>query len=258
MSEDRLLRELGHLAREEERAERARLDERWDRLAAGTLTAEEEAELLALAETSPEAREAYEAFRPLGPEFQARVMAKIAAELPKERRARLLPFRPAARIGGWVTAAAAAAAVLVVLLRPSAPLPEYHIASVTGGTSAMRGEQPEEPQRSFAPGDPIEVVLKPETASRPGRLKAQLVLLQGRDLRRLDTDRELDSDGAMRLTATIDPDLPPGVWTLWAVAGRPGALPDADELRSLATRGEARRPDWVALSKDIRIQPRAP
>src|SRR5215210_8874971 len=101
MSEDRLLRELGHLAKEEEGAEKARLDERWDRLAAGTLTTEEEAELLALAETSPEAREAYEAFRPLGPEFQARVVEKIAAGLPQERRGRLLPFRPAARIGGW-------------------------------------------------------------------------------------------------------------------------------------------------------------
>lgn len=31
MSEDRLLRELGHLAREEEGAEKALLDERWDR-----------------------------------------------------------------------------------------------------------------------------------------------------------------------------------------------------------------------------------
>src|SRR5687768_15946406 len=109
MNEERLLRELGHLAKEEERTERARLDERWDRLAAGTLSAEEEAELLALAETSPEAREAWEAFRPLGPEFQARVVEKIAAELPEERRGRFLQF-PAIRIGGWVTAAAAAAA----------------------------------------------------------------------------------------------------------------------------------------------------
>src|SRR5215218_7525825 len=142
MNEDRLLRELGHLAKEEEGAERARLDERWDRLAAGTLTAEEEAELLALAETSPGAREAYEAFRPLGPEFQARVVKKISAELPKGWRGRLLQF-PAVRIGGWVTAAAAAAAVVVVLLRPSAPLPDYQIA-VTGGSSEMRGEQPKD------------------------------------------------------------------------------------------------------------------
>src|SRR5215218_8487003 len=105
MSEDRLLRELGHLAKEEEGAEKARLDERWDRLAAGTLTADEEAELRALAETSPEAGDAWEAFRPLGPEFQARVVEKIA----KGQGGRLLGFRPTAWFAGWATAAAAAA-----------------------------------------------------------------------------------------------------------------------------------------------------
>lgn len=258
MNDDRLLREMGLLAREEERAEKARLDERWDRLAAGTLTAEEEAELRALAETSPEAREAWEAFRPLGPEFQARVAEKIAAELRKRGKGRILPFPPAARIGGWVTAAAAAAAVLFVVLRPSGPLPDYRIASVTGGTSAMRGEQPEEPVREFAPGDPIAVVLQPATASRPGFLRTRIFLLRNRDLRPLDTGKEVHRDGAVKLTATIDPDLPPGAWTLWAVAGRLGHLPDPDELLSLAARGEVRRRDWIALSKDIRIQPRAP
>ena len=108
MSEDRLLRDLGHLAKEEEGAEKSRLDERWDRLAAGTLTAEEEAELLALAETSPEAREAWEAFRPLGPEFQARVVEKIAAELSKKEPwwDWLLSFLPAVRFAGWATSAA--------------------------------------------------------------------------------------------------------------------------------------------------------
>ena len=79
--EDRIVRELGHLAKEEREAERARLDERWDRLAAGTLTPEEGAELRALAESSPEARETYEAFRPLGAKFQARMVNVIAREL---------------------------------------------------------------------------------------------------------------------------------------------------------------------------------
>ena len=66
MSEDPLLHELGRLAQEEKEAEDARRDERWDRLAAGTLGAEEDAALRTLAATSPAAREAYEAFRPLG------------------------------------------------------------------------------------------------------------------------------------------------------------------------------------------------
>lgn len=254
MNEDRLLRELGDLAREEERANRARLDERWDRLAAGTLTPEEEAELRALAETSPEAREAWEAFRPLGPEFQARMVEKIAAELPKERRARLLPFRPAVRIGGWVTAAAAAAAVLVMLLRPGVPLPEYTIASVAGGFSEIRGEQP----RDFAPGDRIEVRLRPAQESRPGRLEGRLFLLRDRELRSLETGIETYPGGAVSLKGALGPDLDRGTWTLWAVVGRPGDLPDPGVLQSLAARDEARREDWHAVSTDIRIRPRGP
>ncbi|HEX5720559.1 MAG TPA: hypothetical protein VF179_30670 [Thermoanaerobaculia bacterium] len=249
------MRELGNLAKEEEGAERARLDERWDRLAAGTLTAEEEAQLRALAETSPEAREAYEAFRPLGPEFQARVVEKIAAELPKEGQGRLLPFRPAAvRIGGWVTAAAAAAAVLVVLLRPSAPLPDYQIASVSGGSSEMRGEQPEE----FAPGDHIKVRLRPAKESRPSRLEGQIFLLRRGELRRLETQTESYPGGAVEMNASLDPDLQHRAWTLWAVVGRPGDLPDPAELQSLAVQGKVRRENWIAVSTDIRIRPRGP
>src|SRR5436305_6363036 len=121
---DRLLRELGDLARSETKAEEARFDERWDRLAAGTLTAEEDAELKALAASSPEAREAYEAFRPLGADFQARVVSAINAERP-----RVLPFRRMIhRAEIWVGLAAAMAAGVFFLVRgpaTQAPLPGY-------------------------------------------------------------------------------------------------------------------------------------
>ena len=90
---DRLLKELGDLARQQDEAERARFDERWDRLAAGTLTAEEEAELKALAEASPEDREAYEAFRPLGADFQARSGVARSAELASDCAAARLRSR---------------------------------------------------------------------------------------------------------------------------------------------------------------------
>jgi RNA polymerase sigma-70 factor (ECF subfamily) len=59
-------------------------------LAAGTLTAEEDAELRALAVSSPEAREAYEAFRPLGATFQARVVSAINAQRTTEEAADLV------------------------------------------------------------------------------------------------------------------------------------------------------------------------
>ena len=266
MNEDRLLRELGHLAKEEEGAERARLDERWDRLAAGTLTAEEEAELLALAETSQEAREAYEAFRPLGPEFQARVVEKIAAELPpkewwREWWRRLLSFRPTPRFAGWATAAAAAAAVVVALLWPPAPLPAplpgYQIASVTGGSTAMRAEQEE---TVFAPGDSCEVLLRPDTAVTEAKsLVAQCFLVRGGERRPMEVQEiHIEPTGVIKLESSIPHDLQEGTWTLLAVVGRRGELPAPAELQSLAAHGEIRQDNWVTMSKDVLIQPRGP
>lgn len=257
MNDDRLLRELGLLAREEERAEKARFDERWDRLAAGTLTAEEEAELRALAETSPEAREAWEAFRPLGPEFQARMVKKISAELPKKWPEWLLKF-PAVRIGGWVTAAAAAAAVIVRLLPPPAPipapLPDYQIASITGSPSAKRGEQEEIAQ--FAPGDRCTVILRPDTEVTEAKtLEAQCFLVRGGERRPMEVHSHFEPSGVGKLDGSIPHDLQPGLWTLWAVVGRPGELPDPAELQSPSAKDEG---NWVAMSRDIRIQPRGP
>ena len=79
MNEDDLLQELGKLAREQSGSGRL-LDERWDRLAAGTLSAEEERELRLLAETSEPARLAFEAFRPLGEGFHGGVVRAIVAQ----------------------------------------------------------------------------------------------------------------------------------------------------------------------------------
>src|SRR4051794_40042585 len=107
--DDRFLRELAQVANDEKQAEEARLDERWDRLSAGALSPEEEAALRALTEASEEGGGAYEAFRPLGREFRARVVRarrdQSAAAAPAEPPARVLPFRrQARRLGGWLTA----------------------------------------------------------------------------------------------------------------------------------------------------------
>lgn len=255
MSDEPWLRELAQVKRDEEAEERARLDERWDRLSAGELSADEEAGLRALAGTSEEAREAYEAFRPLGPDFQARVVSAIRAEQskPAEPPPRVLPFRPA-RLGGWLTAAAAAAASLVVLLRPPAPLPDYAPPDLSGGSPAFRGEETQ--AEAFSPGDPIHVVLRPETtASKVGELEARCVLVRGGEERILEVRSELDPGGSVKMDGSLDADIPAGVWTLWAVVGRKGKLPEPAGLRSLPA-VEVRREDWTAVPGTIRIQPR--
>jgi hypothetical protein len=265
MNEDRLLRDLGHLARERGAAEAARLDERWDRLSRGELSPEEEAELRALAEASPQAREAYEAFRPLGTEFQAGVVQALQQQAREAKLdeppapARLLPFRRlTSRIAGWgALAAAAAAAVLVFLLRSPVPLPEYASLSVTGGVSAYRGEVAE--TDTFAPGDAFMVVLQPLTApSREQRLEAGCFLTREGEVCRLEVRSNIEPSGSIQMQGVIGGGVRPGLWTLWAVAGRPGDLPDPADLASRATGGPVRHRDWVAVSRPIRIQPRGP
>lgn len=246
MSEDSLLRKLGDLAR---------FDERWDRLAAGTLGEEEAAELRALVETSEEAREAYEAFRPLGPDFHDAVVAKIraAAVTPS---AKLLPFpRRALQLVGW-GAIAAAAALAVVLLRPAA-LPQYSLAAISGGSRATRGE-PTEPG-TWAPGDRFQATLRPQTeVDRAGSLEARAFLLRGRELRPLRVRTQVDSRGSVRLDGSLDHDLPPGTWTLWVVVGRRGALPDPAVPKPSAGSAPVRERSWVAVPVNLRVRPRAP
>lgn len=244
-------RELAQVNRETQNEERDRLGERWDRLSSSELSPEEEAELRALAETSEENREAFEAFRPLGPEFHASVVQAIREQaLTPKSPAKLLPFpRRATRLAGLSTAAAAVAAAVLVLLRPPAALPDYSLPQVSGA-STMRGEGPEE---VFTPGGRLEVHLRPLRAtSRANRFEARTFLASGEKLLLLGTGRP-ESRGTVKMEGEI-PDIPPGTYTLWAVVGRPGKLPEPADL--LSTKAPVRRRDWVALPKDILIQPR--
>src|SRR5262245_10241854 len=104
--EDRLLKELAERARA--RAAREP-DPRWDALAAGTLPPEEVARLQEEARTSPEAAAAWELFRPLGVEFQARVVSRVRPRRSAWRRA-LPPL---------LAAAAALAVALGLWRRPA-------------------------------------------------------------------------------------------------------------------------------------------
>lgn len=250
-------RELAQVNREKQSEERERLGERWDRLSSGELSPEEEAELRALAETSEEAREAHEAFRPLGPEFHARVVQAIRTQglapdpTTAEPPAKLLPFpERAPRIAGWgAVAAAVAAAVLVLLLRPPATLPDYNPPEVSGGVSTMRGERPEE---VFTPGGRLEVHLRPLTAaSRANRFEARSFLAYGQSLLPLARSKP-DPGGAVKMEGAIPSDIRPGIYTLWAVVGRPGKLPEPSDL--LSAKAPVRQRDWVAVPQEIQIK----
>jgi hypothetical protein len=253
MSEDELLHTLGNLAR---------FDERWDRLAAGTVTPEEDAELRALAATDPDAREAYEAFRPLEPAFLARVQAAIqtpaVATAPHAApTAKVLPFRGrAGKVGGWIAAAAAIAALLTFFVRPPA-LPDYALAELSGGTRTTRGAAPE--AAAYAPGDRFQVALRPQTGVKAGAaLEARAFLGANGALRPVAIQSQFDSAGSVKVEGILDSDLAPADWTLWLIVGRPGAAPSAGDLPTRLADGRARGRGWVAVPVPLRITPRAP
>jgi hypothetical protein len=261
MNEDRLLGELGDLARRQEEAEKARFDERWDRLAAGTLTAEEEAELKALAGSSPEAREAYEAFRPLGADFQALMVAKASAELssaplaePPQPPARLLPFRrAAARIEVWLgTAAAVAAGLFFFFLRTPAslpPLPGYELASLVV-PSEYRGPG----FGTAAPGSPVKLTVRPRTAVT-GAVEAHGFLSCGKaDLRPWPLQPALDvsEKGVVTLRGTLEKDLHPGSCKIWIVVARQGRAPG--DLQAELRAGRTGNADWQAVFTKLEVR----
>jgi hypothetical protein len=248
MSDDHWLRELAQVKRDEEAEEQARLDERWDRLSAGELSPEEEAELRALAESSEEASEVYEAFRPLGPDFHARVVEKIRDK--QERR--VLPFPPA-RLRVWLSAAAAVAAlwllVIVPLERPS--LPFYAVADVTGGVQTQRGAPTGPPV--FEPGSRLTVVVKPMNAVE-GKLEARGILMQDGQVLPWTPSLEIVS-GAVRLRGTLEA---PGPQRVWIVVGLPGRIPPAGELLERLRADRLRNDGWQAVPIDLRVEVRPP
>ena len=273
MSEDPLLRELGRLAKEENEAEEARRDERWDRLAAGTLGAEEEGALRALAATSPAVREAYEAFRPLGADFQARVVAALASELRRpapevehrEARSRLLPFRPAAwPFAAWLAAAAVAASGLLLVVRgpaTMAPLPLYS-AQLSGGIQTLRGaSSPAAGPQLFAPGSRLSFVVRPEHAVA-GELEARGFLARGAEIVAWQPAPRLDisAGGGGLLQGTIGEEirLRTGPSRVWIVVGQRGKIPPDSELVTALRAGRTRYHHWQAVSADLIVADRPP
>lgn len=270
MNDEKWLRELAQAAQEEEESDRMQLDERWDRLSAGELSAREDEELRALAETSPEARQAYEAFRPLGPEFKERTLRalreKIASPglapvipMAKAPRRRSLPWR-SRRLAGGVAAAAAVAAAAVLMLRipgrPLPPLPEYG-ESLQGGVVTMRGSQGGVPGQiqTFRQGSRLDLALTPSSAVQR-KIAADCFFVRGSQLRPCKGNLQPVGQGVFEIVGTIGKEiqLDPGEWTLCAVVGWPGKLPEVAALCSQAGQAPLSARSWQAWKIPLRVE----
>lgn len=274
MSDEHWLKELAQVKRDQEAESGNRLDEHWDRLSAGTLTPEEEAELRALAETSEEARDAYEAFRPLGAEFQARVVQAIRQQdLPQrdetttEPSVNLLFFWRSTsqtfRWAGWSTAAAVAAAALFFMVRGPAsypPLPVY-AAELGGGDQEYRGETgPSTGLPVFSPGSVLTLDAAPRQPVT-GPVEARAFLDWGGEITSWEPAPALDisDQGSVRLRVTLGQGirLPPGEGKIWIVVGRPGKIPNPRDFQAELRAGRTRHGDWQAVSKELRVEDQA-
>lgn len=268
MNDDELLERLAEAAREEERAERERLDPRWDELAAGRLSNEEEAALRTEAEGSTGGREALAAFAPLGADFRARMVREVRAQLDSpapERTAGRRRTRSRAR--WWGAAAALAAAALLVAIWPEgepSPLPGYEFV-LEGEVRPDRA--PAEPgderswrePRVFAAGNRFELVLRPDQAVE-GEVEAGTYRQQGDALLPWPLPVETTEAGTVRIAGTVgrEIELPAGETTLVVVLGRRGDLPAAEEVLSrLGAGGRSRARDWWAWRRTLARPPAA-
>lgn len=268
MDDQELLHRVGEIVRQDE-IDAAERDDRYRRLAEGTLSAEDDAELRALAESSEEARLDYEAYRPVGPETRERLAEAFQRQAPS----RVVPFeRPAARpspaprrswqrswrrLGG--AAAVLAAALAFLWLRvPSgsglSPLPIY-LHELEGAVRDQRGATPDEEtdRPTFRLGDTLRLVLRPPERVEGALAQRAFLEREGETVLRetvpIQVAYSVSADGVVTLEAELGRELELGAWELVVVYGRLGFLPQ--EIPPPGEESEAA--DWRVLRLPIRI-----
>jgi hypothetical protein len=213
-------------------------DDAWEALAKGELSREEEAFLRALAEESEPAAARLEAYAPLGDEFKARVVDKLADELAHQKQRNRFKLRSSL---GWATGvlAAAAAALLAFMPRGGEPLPEYTLA--VHGVAETRGAEQQTGPVRLLPQSELEVQLKP-SAKVQGEVVLTLGLISNAGVVSLAQKApERAPSGAFRLLGTLGelfPGVGPGRYRLVATVAR-----EALSAQELAARAAAHDPD---------------
>jgi len=259
MTDDRLLKDLARLAKEQHAKE---ADTRWEALAAGTLTPEEVARLREEARTSPEAAAAWELYRPVDADFRSGIVDQAKQSLGAQKAAspaRVL--RPRAW-WQWAAPAALAASVLIAVWgtwRGGPDLPPYEI-RLAGATRTVRSASPEPAAGPavFADGNRFELLLTPESSAGED-VEVRVFVLEGDRVQELPVPRpERSSDGAVRIAGVVGEDvhLPRGEFTALVAAARRGSLPSPEELRArLVAATSVREPRWSGWKLQLRGVP---
>ncbi len=249
---------------EEARAERddPTWDPRFEALAEGTLSSEEQAALLASIGDDPRGRAAFDAVKPPEPHVNAGLVDAILAqraaehgaqggELPRSqatvsdreaRGAKNIPFR-ARRWARVAVPVFAAAAAMTLVLWPSAPppLPPYRL-ELSATALQQRGDAPAvegEIVVHLGAGDHVVVVLRP-AARVEGPVAARAFWRGAGPAEVWSAPLEVADGGAVRLDGSGDALFGgrPGRWEIAIAVGRPEAMPtDAAQVFQMLDEG---------------------
>lgn len=226
MKDDDLLDALGRAARNHDPL----ADPRWDALARGELSDEE---IKTLAEGSAAARDAVEAFRPLGEPARARLteqaLAALGAQNPAAPAEVVRVHRPRRALIALLAACLAATVAFVLLRRNDAqhPLPAYAL-SLEGGDRPFRVDTPSPDEPRLAPGSRLSFSIRP-AADVKGAVEARAYSIRDGVVAPCRPRIEIAATGAILVTGTREelfPGIGPGRLEIVILVGRPETLPE--------------------------------
>lgn len=264
-----------------------RLDERWDRLAAGELSEAEHDELRGLADATGEGYEAYQAFKPLGAAFQQNVAAAILAQREREEDEKAEAAAVAAALAAsqkidlaappkvperkgifkWAGALAASTALVAgLLLFPfHRDLGQVYLSVSSETPKDTRGpaDAAQDQKTILETGTAFQIVLRPEEKTEePCQAKA---FIHQKDVLVMLTDSWTDSSGGSFILKKNFPyfaDLEDGEAELIGVYYRPGHVPSLEDIHAAlmpgASAGSARDWRWDKKPVELRIRPLEP
>lgn len=250
-TDDALLEALGEIAR----AEGDGLDARWDALAAGSLSAEDEAALKALAATAPDGDAIWAAFAPRDAALDDAITASVLGQAARPARppapvVSITEAPSARRRWAWAGAAIAlAAGLLVFVLRSPPALPPYSLEN-HAGEQVVRGEQNAK-EVVYGAGSQLDLILRP-AADLTTAVAIRVFHARGDTISALPVEPTRSDSGAFRLRGAVDELLPKtvGAQTLIFIIGAPKALPKSvDALKAGLLNGADA---WQVLQHEYR------
>ena len=231
MNDQAFLDLLGKEMRDQSGEATGELNKLLDRLTASDLSAAEHSKLTNQARESQSFDRVYQALCPLTKDKQQQIVDAIKRQqgipaTPSDKKMTFwqLLFRRR-QVLAMVASAALVLVVFVLWPQRLVDFPDYEL-QVGGQLLSQRHAAHAEPiadLKKFRPGGELLLILRPsKPIAHP--VTAKVLIEEQAGLRAIDFPMEIDSQGAIRISAIIGQDLKvsSGIYTLWLVVTQPG------------------------------------